>query len=223
MSEGSSTPLPIAPSEQGVVGYLEALTETAALGWAWRPGSNERVTVELRLDGQCVARSVADDLRDDLSRSGIGDGRHAFSLLIPETSRSRTRELRVFALSSEGAVPLDPPPSRDPAAAGLVQLQRSIDLLIGSQRLMHRNLQAALVQSAPSAGVSLADIAAAQARLQETLEAVEMFALRLEQAAAGSHKPESMQPSRRAFPVLVGLCTVTLIICCCALARAMLG
>ena len=80
-----------------VTGYVEALTATAALGWAWTPGQAEPLKVELRLGAQVVAEAVADGLRPDLARSGIGEGRHAFTLKTPEALRPRLAELRVFA------------------------------------------------------------------------------------------------------------------------------
>ena len=58
-----------------VVGYVEAVTEIAALGWVWRSGFDERLTVELRLGDQTIGQARADGLREDLARSGIGDVR----------------------------------------------------------------------------------------------------------------------------------------------------
>src|SRR5579875_3013391 len=107
-----------------VIGYVEAVTEAAALGWVWTPGSDERLAVELRRGEETVSRATADELRDDLGRSGIGDGRHAFTLPIPDALRPNRADLRVFALRGGEAVPLDAPPSPDPTVSRLVQLQR---------------------------------------------------------------------------------------------------
>ncbi len=209
--------------EPAVSGYVEAMTETEALGWVWSPGRSERLTVELRLDGQAVARAVADGQRADLARSGIGDGRHAFALPIPEGVRSRAGDLRVYALFDGGAVPLDVPPSPEPAAAQLAHVQRGIDMLIGSQRLMHRNLQSALLQQGPSSATSLTDVAAAQAALQESIATVELFAVRLEQALALRERPAEAAPSRRGLALVAGVSVTALVASCCALARTMLG
>ncbi len=207
-----------------VTGYVEAVTETAALGWVWRPGLDDRLTVELRLDEQTVAQACADGMREDLARSGIGDGRHAFTLHIPEAMRSRASELRVFAVrDGEAAIALDAPPAPDVSADRIAQLQRGVDMLIGSQRLMHRNLQAALLQQTPSLTTALADIAAAQAGLQDTIATVELFAIRLEAALATREAPAGAAPARRGLFVVAAISSLALLGSWWALCRVMLG
>ena len=207
-----------------VVGYVEAMTDTAALGWVWRPGLNERVTVELRFGEQTVGQARADGIRDDLARSGIGDGRHAFSLSIPDAMRSRLTELRVFAVREGGAaVMLGAPPVIAPEAAGggLVAIQRGVDMLIGSQRLMHRNLQTALLQQTPSLSSALAEIAVAQAALQESIGTFELFAIRLEQALASREAPTGANPARRALVIVASVASLALFASCMALWHTM--
>lgn len=223
MSE-SARPASPRQATAGVVGYVEAMTETAALGWAWRPGLQERLAVELRLGARTVAQGVADGMREDLARSGIGDGRHAFTLPIPDEARGRASELRVFAVrDGEAAVALDAPPAPDASADRFAQLQRGVDMLIGSQRLMHRNLQAALLQQAPSMATPLADIAAAQARLQESIATCELFAVRLEQALTARDAPAKAAQPRPALAAVAGLSSLALVVSCWALYRVMLG
>lgn len=222
MSETVRTALREAPGP-GVVGYVEALTETAALGWAWRPGLKERLTVELRLDAKIVTQCVADEMREDLVRSGIGDGKHAFTLPIPDEVRPRASELRVFVRDGEAAVPLDAPPAPDASADRFTQLQRGVDMLIGSQRLMHRNLQAALLQQNPSLATSLADIGTAQAALQESIATFELFAVRLEQALAAREAPARAAHPRAGLAAIAGLSGLALVTSCWALCRVMLG
>lgn len=224
MSESLRAAAPREGAGPAVVGYVEAMTETAALGWVWRPGLEERLTVELRLGGQTVAEGVADGMREDLARSGIGDGRHAFTLPIPDATRARASELRVFAVrEGEAAVALDAPPAPGVSADRLAQLQRGVDMLIGSQRLMHRNLQAALLQQTPSLATSLADIAAAQAGLQESIATFELFAVRLEQALAAREAPAGAVQPRRGFAAIAGLSSLALAASCWALYQVMLG
>jgi hypothetical protein len=222
MNETVRTVLREAPGP-GVVGYVEALTETAALGWAWRPGLKERLTVELRLDAKIVAQCVADEMREDLVRGGIGDGKHAFTLPIPDEVRSRASELRVFVRDGEAAVALDAPPAPDASADRFAQLQRSVDMLIGSQRLMHRNLQAALLQQNPSLATSLADIGTAQAALQESIATFELFAVRLEHALAAREAPARAAQPRAGLAAIAGLSGLALVTSCWALCRVMLG
>lgn len=210
--------------ESDVVGYVEAVTDTAALGWAWRPGLGERLTVELRIGAQTIAQSCADRMREDLARSGIGDGRHAFRLPIPDAMRSRASEFRVFVVrENEAAIALDAPPAPDTSADCLAHLRRGMDMLIGSQRLMHRNLQAALLQQNPSLGTALTDIAAAQASLQESISTFELFAIRLEEALATREGPAGATAAPRGLAVVATISSLALLGSCWALWRVMLG
>ncbi len=212
-----------------VTGYVEALTVTAALGWAWTPGQAEPLKVELRLGAQVVAEAVADGLRPDLARSGIGEGRHAFTLKTPERLRPRLAELRVFARTADGAaVPLGSVPAEDGVAERLVQLSRGMEMLIGSQRVLHRNVQAALL-AAPQAGAqsdaavpSLTDIAATQAALAESVTTLELFVTRLEQgmAALAAQRTGTAQP-RWALGGLAALSTAALVLSAWALVHVM--
>ena len=172
-------------TEPGITGYVEVMTGTAVLGWAWIPGQAAPLTIELQLDGDVIAVAAAGDLREDLAQNGIGEGRHAFTLPVPEAARARSVELRVYARAGDGpAVLIGTPPVEDGLKAQLVQMQKSIDLLIGSQRVLHRNLQAALLERAgsPKAGphTTLEQVAATQAALQESIDTLELFVVRLE-------------------------------------------
>ena len=212
-----------------VTGYVEAVTATAALGWAWTPGQAEPLTVELRLGAEVVAEAVADGLRPDLARSGIGEGRHAFTLKTPERLRSRVAELRVFARTADGAaVPLGSVPAEDGIAERLVQLSRGMEMLIGSQRVLHRNVQAALLAgpqaggTQPSAAASMAEVAATQASLAESVATLELFVTRLEQgmAAMAAQRTRTAQP-RWALGGLAALSTAALVLSVWALIHVM--
>jgi hypothetical protein len=210
-----------------VAGYVEAITANAALGWAWTPGQAQPLTVELRLGPEVVAEAVADGLRPDLARSGIGEGRHAFTLKTPEALRSRLADLRVFARTADGAaVPLGSVPAEDGVAERLVQLSRGMEMLIGSQRVLHRNVQAALL-AAPQAGAqagasALADVAASQAALADSVTTLELFVVRLEQgmAALAAQRTRTAQP-RWALGGLAALSTAALVLSAWALLHVM--
>ena len=206
-----------------VVGYVEAVTDSAAFGWTWRPGFSDRLAVELRLGEQTIARASADGLREDLARSGIGDGRHAFALPIPEEFRARCRELTVVVVGIDGTVVvLDAPPAPDMKVDGLAQFQRGLDMLIRSQRVMHRNLQAVLLQQ-PSVSNAMSEIATVQAGLQESLVTLELFAVRLEQALTSR---ETAPPARTTSPGVAAVAAVAclaLLSSCWALWRTMAG
>lgn len=207
-----------------VTGYVEAVTEIAALGWVWQPGSSERLTVELRLGEQVLGQASADGMREDLARSGIGDGKHAFTLPIPEAMRSRANELRVFVIrDGEAAIALDAPPPPAASVDRLADVQRGVDMLVGSQRLIHRNLQAALLQQTPSLTSALAEIFAAQAGLQESIATFELFAIRLEQALAAREAPAAPAPTRRGVQAVAAISSLALLGSCWALYRTLLS
>ena len=212
-----------------VTGYVEAITATAAMGWAWTPSQAEPLTVELRLGAEVLVQAVADGLRPDLARSGIGEGRHAFTLKIPEAVRGRLAELRVFVRTADGAaVPLGSVPAEDGVAERLVQLSRGMEMLIGSQRVLHRNVQAALL-AGPQAGAqpgataaSVAEVSAAQASLVESVATLELFVARLEQgmAAMAAQRTRAAQP-RWALGGLAALSTAALVLSVWALIHVM--
>ena len=167
-----------------MTGYVEAVTATAVLGWAWVPGQPNPLHMELRLGAELVAETVADELREDLARNGIGEGRHAFTLAVPDAYRPRLAELRVFARTEDGkAVPLGTPPVDGGLEQRLQALQRGMEMLVGSQRVLHRNLQAALLaRSEAPATAPAAEAAEAQRSLQEGFATLEQFVVRLEAA-----------------------------------------
>jgi hypothetical protein len=59
-------------------GWVDGLIDDRLCGWCWRIGSPDPVSLELSVDGQCVATFIAMDRRDDLEQIGIGNGRHGF-------------------------------------------------------------------------------------------------------------------------------------------------
>ncbi len=171
-----------------VAGYVEAATATSVLGWAWIAGSPAPLAVELRLGERVVAEAMADQLRDDLARSGIGEGRHAFTLAVPEAMRTRVGELRVVARTPDGGIaPLGSPPVEDGVAERLDRLHRGLELVVGSQRVMHRNLQAALLKTGEETKPDQPgneDLARTQAALQEQIATLELFVTRLDSQMA---------------------------------------
>ena len=177
-----------APALPDVVGYVEAVTGDRILGWAWAPGTPEvRAVIELRLGDIVVAGTVADLPRPDLASNGIGDGRHAYDIAIPTEFRPRVAELHVFARAGDSeAIPIGAPPAADGFLDQVTKLLRGVDMLLNSQRVIHRNLQAALTEKAagpdqePTAAV-LARMAEMQTETAEQLSTVERFVVRLDE------------------------------------------
>ena len=177
---------PAAPTLPEIVGYVEALTADRLLGWAWAPTTPEtRVVIELRSGDTVIAKTVANLARADLAANGVGDGRHAFDVEIPDAFRSRTAELRVFARAGDNeAMPIGAPPAAEGLSDQVTKLLRGVDMLLNSQRLLHRNLQTALTdpkdaKEQPIAAM-LTQMAEVQAVTVSQLSAIERFVIRLD-------------------------------------------
>jgi hypothetical protein len=186
----AAVPLP------AVQGHVEAIADQRIHGWAWSPASPDaRLRIELREHEVVLQAVVADAVRPDLARNGVGDGGHAFVLDLDPALGERTAGFDVVAIAPDGTeLVLAPPPSplRAPDDA-----RRLIEQLVGSQRLLHRNLQALMLASQarePIDGV-LERIAQAQQALDTRATELAMFVSRLDDrlaalaAAEGSGAP----------------------------------
>jgi hypothetical protein len=227
---------PTAPPQ--VTGYVEAATADRLLGWAWAPRTpGIRAKVELRLGHEVIASAAADQPRPDLASNGVGDGRHAFALVIPDAYRTRTAELRVFARAGDGdAWPIGAPPAAEGLSEQTTKVLRGIETLIGSQRVMHRNLQAALTSGTKATeedeqqtAAALARIADLQSSLGEQLATLERFAVRLDErlaGMAGKEAPASRKPAQSkggAALWVIALSASALIVALFGLARSLAG
>lgn len=217
----ATTASPVRPPD--VVGYVEAATPTRILGWAWAPRSPaDPVRVELRLGDAVVAEAAADLPREDLARNGVGDGRHAFDLPVPETHRDRAAELAVHArLPGGGTVLLAAPAAPGGVGERLDRLQAATDAMINSQRLIHRNLQAVLLQRGEQDGGG--EHSAKQAALASQLEALDVFMTRLDDRLVSLRAPPSSpRPGYGAMGAL-GLATAALCLSVWELLRSLPG
>jgi hypothetical protein len=177
----------VASALPDVMGYVEAFTADRLLGWAWAPATPElRAVIELRLGDSVVASTVADLLRTDLASNGIGDGRHAYDLAIPTEVRNRSAELRVFARCGvSAAIPIGAPPAAEGLSDQVTKLLRGVDMLLNSQRVIHRNLQTALTAAKDPDADPMAAVVVRMSELQAGTEAqisaVERFVVRLDE------------------------------------------
>ena len=192
------------PTLPEVTGYVEAATADRLLGWAWAPAKPSiRAMIELRLGDEIIARAVADQPRPDLASNGVGDGRHAFEIAVPNDYRARIAELRVFARSGDGeALPIGAPPAAEGLSEQMAKLARGVDALVASQRLMHRNLQAALSSRSHGPAESeeqmttLARMAEAQTALGEQLATVGTIHGPSGRALGGRYRCEDFRSTR---------------------------
>ncbi len=66
-----------------IVGYIDTVKDLKVSGWAWNCADPSVVLeIEIRRDDATVARGRADRFRADLEKAGIGDGRHAFQIML---------------------------------------------------------------------------------------------------------------------------------------------
>ena len=101
-----------------VNGRVDAIDQGRVFGWAFDPAEPQRrVAIRVILDGKTIAEAAADRDRPDLRRNGIGDGKHAFEIALPEPAASRASDLVVVAVNgpdNEQALRVPRPTSRPP-------------------------------------------------------------------------------------------------------------
>jgi hypothetical protein len=164
-------------------GFVDALDGGRLFGWAWdRLHPQERLRIEVSVDGEVVAEATADQARPDLRAGGIGDGEHAFEVAVPEgatpvavaiSSTGERIELKVRGPEEQGAETL----------VLLRQVAGAVDMLGRGQR----RLGAVLTErdkAAPGETEDLhklvADLAAAQKELQKQQDCFEVFLVRFD-------------------------------------------
>ncbi len=75
---------PAASAISPMHGYLDTATRELIGGWAWDPlRPDERVPLQIVANGAVIGAVLANRLRPDLAKAGVGDGRHGFQLAIP--------------------------------------------------------------------------------------------------------------------------------------------
>ncbi|MEQ8282892.1 MAG: glycosyltransferase family 2 protein [Parvibaculum sp.] len=73
------------PSKRSREGNLDGISFSEIFGWARDPNdSDNRLEIEIRIDGEAFATVVANKKRRDLQDVGFGSGEYGFSLPLPE-------------------------------------------------------------------------------------------------------------------------------------------
>ncbi|WP_426128949.1 hypothetical protein [Pararhizobium sp. PWRC1-1] len=136
---------PDAASEQDnakpMNGRVDAIEMGRIFGWAFDPmAPDQRLIIRVLLDGKVIAEAVADRNRPDLRRNGIGDGKHAFEIALPDPVQSRANDIVVMARNGSGSEQAlrVPQPNEQAAealiAAPLAKVLDKLDVLMASQR-----------------------------------------------------------------------------------------
>lgn len=160
VAEKLDTP-PEGDGAKPVNGRVDAIDGGRLFGWAFDPvAPGQRLKVRVLLDGAPVAEAIADRNRPDLRRNGIGDGKHAFEIALPEAVQKRSRDLVVMAITGDGAgQPLRVPQPDEQAAEALIaapltRVLDKLDVLMAAQRQLQVSQRS--LQRIPSVGADAA-------------------------------------------------------------------
>jgi hypothetical protein len=228
-SASDATPAPASALE----GRIDAIEHHRVYGWAFdraRPGL--RLAVTVRLDGRVVGEAMADRMRVDLRRNGIGDGAHAFEVALDNlTAAERDRlDVTAHAPGEDSALVLLPPGGEPSAAAiggSVARLLEQFDMLVAAQRksqiiqretveMLRDTTQRVetLSKSETDVAGALADCAARQADLARRIADLEVFHLRLDRTLAtfddrvATLTDAADRPMRRAMVLMTTLCGI---------------
>lgn len=202
------------PENEGakpVTGRVDAIDGGRLFGWAFDPAAaGQRLKVRVLLDGAPVAEAVADRNRPDLKRNGIGDGKHAFEIALPEAVQKRSRDLVVMAITPDGAghALRVPQPDEQAAealiAAPLTRVLDKLDVLMAAQRQLQvsqRSLQRVPnVGADPALGDGADDPGAGidglRTEMSRRLDELDVHLLRMDGVVAGMEKTLSTLQKR---------------------------
>lgn len=193
-------PAPEQDNAKPMNGRVDAIDQGRIFGWAFDPmAPDQRLTIRVLLDGKAIAEAVADRNRPDLRRNGIGDGKHAFEIALPEPVQSRASELVVVALNKSGSEqPLRVPQPDEQAAEALIaapltKVLDKLDVLMAAQRQLQvsqRSLQRTPeIDAEKTETVSLSEVGIAVenlgANISQRLNDLDVHLMRLDGVVAG--------------------------------------
>jgi hypothetical protein len=153
------------------------------------------------LDDKPIAEAPADKERPDLKRNGIGDGLHAFEVMLPQFAAARAGDLVVVAANASGnEQKLRVPKPDEQAAEALIaapmtRILDKLDMLMAAQRQLQVN-QRSLQRAAPTidssgnaAPAELLDIAgsvdALRTDLHQRMTELDVHIMRMDGVVAG--------------------------------------
>lgn len=128
-----------------VNGYIDAITGNRIYGWAWDAQQPKaKITIRLQQGDNTVGIVAADQPREDLKASGIGDGAHAFEAVLPDGVSPNDISILAVCPDTGAAVELAPRViSGSSSASGHDRdLRTAVETLTKSHGFIHRKLQA---------------------------------------------------------------------------------
>lgn len=186
-------------------GRVDAIEEGRLFGWAFDPSApTERLLIRVLLDEKPIAEAPADKERPDLKRNGIGDGKHAFEVMLPQFAAARAGDLVVVAANEAGneqklRVPRpDEQAAEALIAAPMTRILDKLDMLMAAQRQLQVN-QRSLQRVAPTIDASgnatpadMLDIAASveglRTDLHQRMTELDVHVIRMDGVVAGLEK-----------------------------------
>lgn len=187
---------------EAMKGRVDAIEEGRLYGWAFDPSvPTERLLIRVLLDDKPIAEAPADKDRPDLKRNGIGDGKHAFEVMLPQFAAARAGELVVVAANAAGGEQKlrVPKPDEQAAealiAAPMTRILDKLDMLMAAQRQLQVN-QRSLQRVAPTLDASgnaapaeLLDIASSvdglRTDLHQRMTELDVHIMRMDGVVAG--------------------------------------
>ncbi|MBQ0707224.1 MULTISPECIES: hypothetical protein [unclassified Ochrobactrum] len=187
---------------EAMKGRVDAIEEGRLYGWAFDPSfPTERLLIRVLLDDKPIAEAPADKDRPDLKRNGIGDGKHAFEVMLPQFAAARAGELVVVAANAVGTEQKlrVPKPDEQAAealiAAPMTRILDKLDMLMAAQRQLQVN-QRSLQRVAPTLDASgnaapaeLLDIASSvdglRTDLHQRMTELDVHIMRMDGVVAG--------------------------------------
>ena len=187
---------------EAMKGRVDAIEEGRLYGWAFDPSvPTERLLIRVLLDDKPIAEAPADKDRPDLKRNGIGDGKHAFEVMLPQFAAARAGELVVVAANAAGTEQKlrVPKPDEQAAealiAAPMTRILDKLDMLMAAQRQLQVN-QRSLQHVAPTLDASgnaapaeLLDIASSvdglRTDLHQRMTELDVHIMRMDGVVAG--------------------------------------
>jgi hypothetical protein len=168
-------------------GSLDLVSDEGwVLGWAWYPNSpEERVEIELLVDGELAGSTTAASYRADVAAAGVGDGNYGFSWALPYHVLTKSRESLIAA--------------RDKKTGHILPEPRRFRQLIVSDALEKvATLENDLRQLNAAIALSANQLHADQRDAAELFRTVGDFFVQLAEATAAGQPPGSLKTLRGA-------------------------
>lgn len=187
-------------------GNVDAIDRDRLFGWVWCPQHPDaQIDLIVRMNGHTLIKVKADRERIDLRRNGIGNGKHAFEIELPEAALAAVDSLSVVAITPETGAenPLRIPSQTEQAAhsamnAPLGKILDRLDRLLAAQHILQNGQREAakrLIESSKrmdelasaddgiEAGVKL--VRNGQEELASRVEQLEVFLVRFDKSLGG--------------------------------------